>query len=168
MFACLLFCSFEVANGYSANKPTDGRRLFLQRVAGAASAAALVVVAPQGSHASAVLSSKYCAGGVGEGCEDRAEGNEYIKRLQEKSAANREANAKEALLAYQMKNYPDFFASLNPPRYLVKKPDGTFEVFTDAELAELKKAGKIGVEIAQYRKAGGRDVTQKRILVLKE
>ena len=44
--------------------------------------------------ANAIISSRYCAAGVGDGCDDRSEGNEYIKALQEKSALNREANLK--------------------------------------------------------------------------
>lgn len=48
--------------------------------------------------ANAILSSKYCAAGVGDGCEDRSEGNEYIKSLQEKSASNREVNLKVSLM----------------------------------------------------------------------
>lgn len=44
--------------------------------------------------AEAVLSSKYCASGVGEGCTDLSEGNDLIRSLQEKSATNRERNEK--------------------------------------------------------------------------
>lgn len=40
--------------------------------------------------ANAVISSKYCAYGIGDGCDDLAEGNELIKQLQAKSAANKE------------------------------------------------------------------------------
>ena len=48
--------------------------------------------------------------------------------------------------AYAVKNYPDFFASLNPPKYMVKKSDGSFDLYDDVELAELKKANRIRVE----------------------
>lgn len=41
--------------------------------------------------AQAVISSKYCAYGTGDGCEDLAEGNELIKQLQARSAANKDA-----------------------------------------------------------------------------
>ena len=118
------------------------------------------------SQAQAVLSSKYCASGVGEGCNDLAEGNEFIKSLQEKSAANREANAREALNAFYMKNYPDFFASTG--KTLVKKPDGTFAVFSEEEFLQLKEQNKIGLEILKAKGGKYQDLTQKPILVLKE
>jgi hypothetical protein len=63
------------------------RRSFFQT----ASAGLAFVLTP---NANAILSSKYCASGVGEGCEDRSEGNDFIKALQEKSALNREQNMK--------------------------------------------------------------------------
>jgi hypothetical protein len=51
-----------------------------------------ILVASQFSEkADAVISSKYCAYGTGDGCEDLAEGNEYIRQLQQRSAANKEA-----------------------------------------------------------------------------
>lgn len=116
--------------------------------------------------ANAVLSSGSCAQGVGEGCEDRAEGNEFIKSLQEKSAANREANTREALDAFYQKNYVDFFASTG--KNLVKKQDGTFAVFSDAEMDELRKQNKIGIEIPKAKGGKYVDLSQKRILVLRE
>jgi len=63
-----------------------------------------------------------------------------------------------------MKNYPDFFASLG--KTMVKKSDGTFNLYDDGELAELKKAGRITFE--RPMAMGGRvvDLTQKPILVL--
>jgi len=67
-----------------------------------------------------------------------------------------------------MKNFPDFFASLNPPKYLVKQPDGSFGVYTDAELAELKKLGKITVENPKTKGGKFMDLTQKPMLVLVE
>ena len=69
-------------------KPVD-RRSLVRNVSFLATASCLAP--PQ---ANAVLSSGFCAQGMGEGCEDRAEGNEFIKSLQEKSAANREANTR--------------------------------------------------------------------------
>ncbi len=67
-----------------------------------------------------------------------------------------------------MKNYPDFFASLNPPKYMVKKSDGTFDLYDDVQLAELKRANKIRLE--KPTAMGGKviDYTQKPILVLVE
>jgi hypothetical protein len=52
--------------------------------------AASTVLASGPQEARAVISSKYCAYGTGDGCEDLSEGNEFIKVLQAKSAANKE------------------------------------------------------------------------------
>jgi len=110
-----------------------------------------------------------CAGGSGQGCSDLSEGNNFIRSLQEKSAEKRDFYAKQALDAYNMKNYPDYFSALTPPRFLVKKPDGSFEVYTENELTALKKAGKIAIE-QPPKVMGGKvtDFSQKSILVLKE
>ena len=117
-------------------------------------------------HANAVISSKQCVSGQGEGCEDLAEGSEFIKSLQKKSAANADQYAKEARDAYFMKNYPDFFDVVG--KTMVKKSDGSFFLVDDLELQKLKDDNKIGVEIP--RAMGGRvtDLTQKPVLVLKE
>lgn len=75
---------------------------------------------------------------------------------------------KEALSAYNMKNYPDFFASLNPPRFLVMKEEtGNFEALTEEELSVLRKKNLIRVE--QPKAKGGKftDLTQKPILIWK-
>jgi len=66
-------------------QPTSRRDFFSF---GTAAACTLATSQP----ANAVLSSKYCASGVGEGCADLSEGNALIKSLQEKSAANKEMN----------------------------------------------------------------------------
>jgi hypothetical protein len=116
--------------------------------------------------ANAVISGKYCAYGEGDGCADLAEGNEFILELQRKSSANKEAIQQDARNAFYMKNYPDWFSAVG--KSMVKKPDGSFMVVSDADLAELKAQNKIGVEYAKAM--GGRvtDLTQKPIMVLKE
>jgi hypothetical protein len=146
-------------------KPLDRRSLFGALVA-ASCVASTCTPAVAADAVVGVLSSKYCAGGVGEGCEDRAEGNEFIKTLREKSAENREANSREALNAFYMKNYPDFFASTG--KKLVKKPDGGFAVFSEGEFSQLKQENKIGLEIPKTKGGKYQDLTQKPILVLKE
>ena len=80
---CLLSLVLLVqqASGY---QPTSRRDLFKVGTAAAFTLAS--------QPANAVLSNKYCASGVGEGCADLSEGNDLIKTLQEKSAANREKN----------------------------------------------------------------------------
>lgn len=44
-----------------------------------------------------ILQVGQCSGGIGEGCVDFSEGNDYIRSLQEKSAKNREMYAKVCL-----------------------------------------------------------------------
>ena len=86
--------------------------------------------------------------------------------LQKKSSANKEAIQQDAKNAFYMKNYPDWFASVG--KSMVKKPDGSFMVVTDVELAELKAQNKIGIEYATAMGGKVSDVTQKPIMVLKE
>lgn len=57
-----------------------------------AAAATTVTLFPGEQPANAVLSSKYCAYGSGQDCDDLAEGSEFIRELQAKSAANKEKN----------------------------------------------------------------------------
>eukprot|EP00523_Entomoneis_sp_CCMP467_P016115 CAMPEP_0168776422 /NCGR_PEP_ID=MMETSP0725-20121227/6029_1 /TAXON_ID=265536 /ORGANISM="Amphiprora sp., Strain CCMP467" /LENGTH=179 /DNA_ID=CAMNT_0008826101 /DNA_START=81 /DNA_END=620 /DNA_ORIENTATION=- len=119
------------------------------------------------NEAQAVASAGPCASGVGSGCADLAEGNALIQALQEKSAANKERNEKEARDAYYMKNYPDWFQAAG--KTLIKKQsDGTFVAVDDAELESLKRDNRLTLETA--KSMGGRvvDYTQKPILVLKE
>jgi hypothetical protein len=77
----LLVC---VAKAYTV----DRRQLFKAVIAGTTSVAA-VGYSPE--IAQAVISSKFCAYGEGDGCEDLAEGNDYIRELQARSATNKEA-----------------------------------------------------------------------------
>ena len=70
---------------FEASSRREAFRLLGSAVAGLATTTST-------SPAAAVISSKYCAAGVGEGCEELASGNNFIKSLQEKSAANREQN----------------------------------------------------------------------------
>ena len=114
-----------------------------------------------------VIRSAGCARGSGEACADLAEGNEFILNLQRKSQENAEQADRDALAAYNNKNFPEFMASFNPPKYLVKMPDGKFQVYDNVELSELKAKGKIKVE-RPLAKGGkiGYDLTQKPILVL--
>ena len=160
--AIALMLSFFVigtTNAYNLH-----RRQLVQTILGSGSVAFIATTVPECTHA--VISSKYCAYGTGDGCEDLAEGNEYIKQLQAKSAANKEAIQQESRNAYYMKNYPDFFASVG--KTMIKKADGSFMLVDDGELQKLKDQNKIGLEYAKTM--GGRvmDVTQKPILTLKE
>ena len=58
----------------------------------AATACSTSILLLPGQPSNAVISSKTCAYGTGDGCDDLAEGNELIRQLQAKSAANKEAN----------------------------------------------------------------------------
>ncbi len=73
----------------------------------------------------------------------------------------------EALNAYYMKNYPDFFAAASEKK-MVKKLDGSFALLSAKEVDNLNKEGKIRIEYPTSK--GGRiaDLTQKPILVLNE
>ena len=51
---------------------------------------------------------------------------------------------------------------------MIKKPDGTFMLVSDAELAQLKKENKVGVEIPKTMGGKFTDLTQKPIITLKE
>jgi hypothetical protein len=114
----------------------------------------------------AVVWSKACASGRGDGCDDLAEGNEFIRSLQQKSAAKADFYAKEARDAYYMKNYPDFFAVVG--KSMVKKPDGSFLLVDDAEMETLIRENRIGLELPRTMGGKVQDVTPKPIMVLKD
>lgn len=67
------------------------RRLLWNGVLGTLTSSGVVM--SKSDVANALISSKYCASGKGEGCNDLAEGNEFIRSLQEKSAAKAETYA---------------------------------------------------------------------------
>jgi hypothetical protein len=77
-------------------------------VAGAATGAVALLSNPQ--PAKAIISSKYCAYGTGDGCEDLVEGNEYIRQLQAKSAVNKESIILVRSCLYRV--VPFFFSAL--------------------------------------------------------
>ncbi|KAL7528421.1 hypothetical protein ACHAWF_002550 [Thalassiosira exigua] len=164
-----------VANAPPTPAPAAGacaRRDALRRGASsclgflAAAAASAPVVAPASAGAAVLRAPGRCANGEGDGCDALAGENDLVRELQRKSAENREANQREALNAYYMKNYPDVFAVSD--KRMVKKPDGSFALYTAEEVAELVRDGKVGIEYPKSK--GGRiaDLTQKPILVLSE
>lgn len=163
----------------SAYSPTTSRRTFFTKTlatvttAAATTTTAVVVVTTvvtpfDEAHAiDGVISSKYCAYGQGEDCEDLAEGNTYIQELQRKSAANKDVNVRDAENAYYAKNYPGWFETVGKTM-IRKESDGSFIIVDDVELAKLKAQNLIGT--VQPRTLGGRvvDMTQKPTLVLRE
>jgi hypothetical protein len=66
------------------------RREYLAGLLTATTAVAWTTALSAPQPANAVLGSGVCASGVGEGCGDRSDGNEYIRSLQEKSAVNKD------------------------------------------------------------------------------
>ena len=64
----------------------------LAHAAAVATASTTSIVLLPGQPSNAVISSKICAYGTGDGCDDLADGNEYIRQLQAKRTANKEAN----------------------------------------------------------------------------
>jgi hypothetical protein len=71
------------------------RRSWLSSMMLGTSAILLLSPAVSSAESSAnVISSKYCASGVGDGCDDLSEGNAFIKQLQETSAKNKDRYAK--------------------------------------------------------------------------
>jgi len=142
------------------------RNGFLRAVTiGSGSVLGLLFAGVDGANAD-VLQSKGCALGVGEGCDDIAGGNELIRKLQGQSAAKKEVYIKEALDAYNMKNYPDFFQTIG--QVLVKMPDGGFNTFSEDEFSKLKAAGKITTEKPMAMGGKVADLTQKPIFVMRE
>jgi hypothetical protein len=88
----LLLCLILLVSTAAAYQPSQprgaaagNRREYLAGLV-TATTAALASAQP----ANAVLGSGVCASGVGDGCGDRSDGNEYIRLLQEKSAVNKE------------------------------------------------------------------------------
>ena len=163
----------------SAYSPTTSRRTFFTKTlatvttAAATTTTAVVVVTTvvtpfDEAHAiDGVISSKYCAYGQGEDCDDLAEGNTYIQELQRKSVANKDVNVRDAENAYYAKNYPGWFETVGKTM-IRKESDGSFIIVDDVELAKLKAQNLIGT--VQPRTLGGRvvDMTQKPTLVLRE
>ena len=162
-----LTTALSVVPSSSTNKSTS-RKQFLKFASGALTFIASSSTNPTTSPANAaILRNEKCAYGVGDGCDTLAGENDFIKELQRKSAERKELEAKEYVSAYQMKNYPDFFAALNPPKYMVKnKADGSILLFEQAELDELKQKGKIKMESPTAMGGKVTDLTQKPIMVL--
>jgi hypothetical protein len=120
-----------------------------------------------GSVGKGIIRSKGCYQGMGDGCVELSDNNALIQQLQQKSLQNRERNEKEALYAYYMKNYPDFFTSIG--QVMIKKSsDNTFLLVTPQEAERMKALNQLSYEIPKTRGGTIIDYTQKPILILKE
>lgn len=153
------------ASSSEAEEPCAcARRRDALRRTGAAIFSGLFAAAAGPAGADVIRSPGRCANGEGEGCDDLAGDNELIRSLQRRSSDNREANQREALNAYYMKNYPDVFAVSD--KRMVKKADGSFALYSTEEVAKLTQEGRIKIEYPTSK--GGRiaDLTQKPVLVL--
>ena len=80
-----MLCS-QSAIAYNSKFVPDVSRRDWMKKGIIAVAAGMTLNSPESANA-----NKYCAFGTGDGCEDLAEGNEYIRELQARSAANKEA-----------------------------------------------------------------------------
>ena len=148
-----IFTSVITCVGYAA---VDGAGLLTNNIANAVDVAG-----------SGIIRSKGCYQGTGDGCTEMSNDNPLIQRLQQQSVKNRERNEKEALYAYYMKNYPDFFNSIG--QVMIKKSsDNTFLLVTPQEAERLKGLGKLSYEVPKTLGGTIVDYTQKPILVLKE
>jgi hypothetical protein len=156
----------DVSNTNDNNSFLQSRRNILLNVASNVALLSVVCTSSTTAANADVIRSAGCANGEGDACADLADGNEFIQSLQKKSAQNKEANQREALNAYYMKNYPDVFAVSD--KRMVKRTDGTYALYSADEVSNLTKAGKITIEYPTSK--GGRiaDLTQKPILVLNE
>ncbi|OSX68568.1 hypothetical protein BU14_2566s0001 [Porphyra umbilicalis] len=74
--------------------------------AAAAAAAALLTASPS----LAAISQAPCVAGEGPGCADAAEDNPLVKRLQENSRKNKEANNQAMLEKYWREGYNSYFS----------------------------------------------------------
>ncbi|TFJ80739.1 hypothetical protein NSK_007916 [Nannochloropsis salina CCMP1776] len=89
----------------------------------------------------AVINMPRCEGGLGDGCAAMGEGNEFVKKLQERSAKNYESSKKQKLIKYNLNNFKDYFAVKN--QKLVVKPDGKFIAIDNKLYKQLEKEGKV-------------------------
>lgn len=85
--------------GYQQPQPIQRREAFRQLLDGSLLALATAAVVSTTEPAHAVLGSKGCYQGQGEGCAELAGENSLIQSLQEKSAANRQRNEKVCRMA---------------------------------------------------------------------
>ena len=70
------------------------RRAFLRQIIATTAVASTASAAGLLTHPSTALASPYCAQGVGDGCDALADDNDFVRTLQERSAANRERYSK--------------------------------------------------------------------------
>ena len=83
-----------------------------------------------------------CTFGEGAKCDDLAEGNELILKLQKQSRDNKEKYERELYeKTIAMLGYDDALMAVG--KNLVLKPDGKYAALSDAEYQAAKKAGKI-------------------------
>ena len=106
---CLALLLVPGLGYHLTSRPTvgtaGGRRDCFHGMVGVAAGilSGVCIISPQ--KAQAVISKELCASGQGSGCEDLAEGNEFIKSLQQKSAANAEMYARVSSALCDVKSF---------------------------------------------------------------
>eukprot|EP00903_Cladosiphon_okamuranus_P010772 g10178.t1 len=93
------------------------------------------------ARAESISISPRCITGEGAQCDDLAEGNEFIKSLQAKSAQSKDRYFQETLDKYNDHNFKDYFRAEN--KHMVKHKTGKYEILTDAEYIDAERAGKV-------------------------
>ncbi len=87
-------------------------------------------------------SDERCENGEGAACERLAEGNELIMKLQEKSRANKEKNARAQYdKTVRMLQYGDYFDAMD--KNLVQMPNGKYTTLDMQTYWKLRKEGRI-------------------------
>lgn len=85
-----------------------------------------------------------CTYGVGDNCDDLAEGNALILRLQQKSRDNAERNERDLYeKTTAMLGYDDYLMSSDKVMVRVDVKEGKFAALSLSEYADAKKAGRI-------------------------
>uniref|UniRef100_A0A7S0BP43 Uncharacterized protein n=1 Tax=Rhodosorus marinus TaxID=101924 RepID=A0A7S0BP43_9RHOD len=92
------------------------------------------------------LEAARCDNGIGSGCQDLAEGNEFILKLQKRSAEKNDQRQREMLEDYWKKNYGDYF-KFDQNKDLVKNDDGTWSL-KDIDTPEARAMRAVASQIA--------------------
>lgn len=97
----------------------------------------------------AVVDVARCDSGTGDACD--VPDSPLIQDLILKSRQNAASREKANLKRYNINNYKDYFAAMNPPRILVENRElGTFKALTDAEIQAATKAGTVKFDAASW------------------
>lgn len=111
-------------------------------VSAAAASTPRAVVASTRDSLLGVGSASRCESGQGEACEALADGNEYVRKLQERSRLNRAKYEQELFdKTVRQLGYSEYFDAID--KNLVQLPDGKYALLTAEQYSGLRKAGKM-------------------------